>query len=95
MTTQQQSALLNDLVPAGEIGDVDEVKEVMSRNFDHLHTARSFFCVTDERYEKPFLPESGDFLGRGYLHSFLASLRLMTVKNQGEGEGFQYTYACG
>lgn len=92
MTSQQQALFATDLAPACETGDIDELKEVMDAYFHHLHTARSLFCVTDERYEKTFLPESRDFLGKGYLHSFLASRRLMPMKNIGEGETFEYTY---
>lgn len=92
MTSQQQALFVTDLVPACETGDIDAIKEVMDTYFHQLHTARSLFCVTDERYEKPFLPEPRDFLGKGYLHSFLASRRLMPMKNIGEGEAFEYTY---
>lgn len=92
MTSQQQALFATDLAPACETGDIDAIKEVMDAYFHQLHTARSLFCVTDERYEKPFLPESREFLGKGYLHSFLASRRLMPMKNIGEGETFEYTY---
>lgn len=92
MTSHQQSIFVTDLAPACETGDVAAIKEVMDAYFHQLHTARSLFCVTDEKYEKPFLPESRDFLGKGYLHSFLASRRLLTIKNLGEGEDFQYTF---
>ena len=92
MTSHQQSLFVTDLAPACETGDCDAIKEVMDAYFHQLHTARSLFCVEDERYEKPYLPESRDFLGKGYLHSFLASRRLMTMKNLGEGETFKYTY---
>lgn len=92
MTSHQQSLLVTDLAPACETGDAEVIKEVMDQYFYQLHSARSIFCVTDEKYEKPFLPESRDFLGKGYLHSFLASRRLFLMKNRGEGEGFEYTY---
>ena len=92
MTSHQQSLFVTDLAPACETGDAEAIKEVMDKYFHQLHTARSLFCVRDEKYEKPFLPESRDFLDKGYLHSFLASRRLMLMKNLGEGEDFQYTF---
>ena len=66
MTSHQQALFATDLAPAYETVDADAIKEVMDTYFEQLHTARSFFCVTDEKYEKPFLPESRDFLGNGY-----------------------------
>jgi hypothetical protein len=92
MTSLQQQLLVSDLTPACETGDVNAIKEVMDAYFHQLHTARSLFCVTDEKYEKPCLPESRDFLDKGHLHSFLASRRLMAMKNLGEGEDFRYTF---
>ncbi len=92
MTFDQRVIFVTELAPACETGDVDAIKKVMDKYFHQLHTARSLFCVTDEKYEMPFLPESRDFLGKGYLHSFLASRRLMTMKNLGEGEDFRYTF---
>lgn len=92
MTSLQQSLFVTDLAPACETGNIAAIKEVMDRYFYQLQTARSIFCVTDERYEKPFLPETRDFHGKGYLHSFLASRRLMPMKNIGQGEDFEYTY---
>ncbi len=92
MTAQQQLQLITDLTYACDSGDLDEIKEVMDRHFYSLHTARSIFCVNDGKYEREFLPESRSFGGKGYLHSFLASRRVMTMKNRGEGETFQYTH---
>jgi len=92
MISHQQALFTSDLAPACETGDIDAIQEVMDAYFYQLHTARSLFCVSDDRYEKTFLPESRDFLGKGYLHSFLASRRLMPMKNTGEGEDFRYTY---
>lgn len=92
MTPQQQLQLITDLTYACDTGDLDEISEVMDRHFYSLHTARSIFCVNDEKYEREFFPESRSFGGKGYLHSFLASRRIMTMKNRGEGETFQYTY---
>ena len=92
MTSHQQSILATDLAPACETGDVEVIKEVMDRYFYQLHSARSIFCVSDEKHEKPFLPESRDFLGKGHLHSLLASRRLLLMKNRGEGDNFEYTY---
>lgn len=92
MTAQQQLQLITDLTYACDSGDLDEIKGVMDRHFYSLHTARSIFCVNDGKYEREFLPESRSFGGKGYLHSFLASRRVMTMKNRGEGETFQYTH---
>ena len=41
-----------------------------------LAGARGLFCVKEQRYDKPELPESRDFGGRGFLRSWLASKRL-------------------
>ena len=95
MTSQQQSDLLTDLAPACETGEADAIKDVMDTHFHQLQSARSLFCVEDEHYEKPSLPESRDFLNKGYLHSFLASRRLMLMKNLGEGEDFRFTNVIG
>lgn len=92
MTSQQQLQLITDLTYACDSGDPDEIKEVMDQHFYSLVTARSIFCVNGEKYEHEFLPESRTFGGKGYLHSFLASRRVMSMKNRGEGETFQYTY---
>lgn len=92
MTHQQQLQLITDLTPVCDTGDLDEIQEVMNRHFYSLHTARSIFCVNEGEYEREFLPESRSFGGKGYLHSFLASRRVVTMKNRGEGETFQYTY---
>jgi len=64
----------------------------MDHHFYSLHTARSIFCVNDSKFEKSFLPESRSFGGKGYLHAFLASRRLMAMKNQGEGTHFMSTF---
>lgn len=92
MTPHQNLQLITDLTYACETGDVAEIKEVMDQHFYSLQTARCIFCVNDEKYEREFLPESRSFGGKGYLHSFMASRRVMTMKNRGEGETFQYTY---
>lgn len=92
MTSQQHLQLITDLTYACDTGDLAEIKEAMDRHFYSLHTARSIFCVNEEKYEREFLPESRSFGGKGHLHSFLASRRVMTMKNRGEGETFQYTY---
>lgn len=92
MTNQEQLRLLEDLVPVCEAGDVDSIHEVMCRHFYSLNGARSLFCVADEKYERPFLPESRSFGDVGHLHSFFRSRRIMTMKNRGEGDGFRYTY---
>ena len=92
MTFDERLAIMSELIPACETGEGNEIMAVLNKHFYSLGTARSVFCVTDPKYERDFLPPSRDFQGKGYLHSFLASRRIMTVKNRGEGGAWNYTY---
>ncbi len=92
MTFDERLAILAELTPACETGEEAEIMSVLSKHFYSLGTARSIFCVKDSKYERDFLPPSQDFLGKGYLHSFLATRRIMNVKNRGEDGQWGYTY---
>jgi len=92
MNHQQRLRLTNDLAPACETGEATAIMEVMNSHFHELGSARSVFCVNDEKYYRDFLPEPRDICGKGYLHCFLASQRIMNVMNLGEGTDFRCTY---
>lgn len=92
MTFDERLAIMSELTSVCETGLGDEIMAVLNKHFYSLGTARSVFCVTDPKYERDFLPPSRDFRGKGYLHSFLASRRIMNVTNQGEGGTWNYTY---
>ncbi len=92
MTAEQQLQLIEELVPACDTGSVPEITEVMNRHFYSLKTARSVFCVSDQQYERDYMPSSRVFSGKGYLHSLLASSRVMNVKNFDEGKNFGHTF---
>jgi hypothetical protein len=92
MTLEQQQGILADLIPVCDDGDVEAISEMMNHHFHSLATARSVFCVTDEKYEREFLPESQVFRDQGYLRSLMSSRRVMNIKNQGEGNGFELGY---
>ena len=92
MTHDERLAIMSDLTPVCETGESDEIMAVLNKHFHSLRTARSVFCVTDPKFERDFLPPTRDFLGKGYLHSFLASRRIMNVKNRGESGAFSFTY---
>jgi len=92
MTHQQRLQLTSELASVCDGGEVDEIMEVMNSHFHELGTARSVFCVSDRKYHRDFLPEPREFCEKGYLHCFLTSQRIMTVKNINEGTDFQYTY---
>ncbi len=83
---------MSELTQVCETGEKDAIMAVLNKHFYSLGTTRSVFCVTDPQYERDFLPPSRDFRGKGYLHSFLASRRIMNVKNRDEGGGWNYTY---
>jgi hypothetical protein len=92
MTDAQQLQLLEDLVPACDLGSVGRIQEVMNKHFYSLTTARSVFCVSDPKYDRDFLPLSRGFLGRGYLHSLLASRRVLHMMNFDEDRDFRFTF---
>ena len=92
MTLDERLAIMSELTPVCETGEENEIMSVLNKHFYSLGTARSIFCVKDPKYERDFLPPSRDFMGKGYLHSFLASRRIMNVKNRGEGGRWSYTY---
>ncbi len=92
MTFDERLAIMSELTPVCETGEESKIMSVLNEHFYSLGTARSVFCVKDPKYERDFLPPSRDFLGKGYLHSFLSSRRIMTVKNRGEGGDWNYTY---
>lgn len=87
-----KKSLVVDLVPACERGEIEDIMEVMNSYFYQLKSARSIFCVDDAKQLKEFLPKDAVIGAKGYLHSFFNSRQITTVKNQGEGGGFQYTY---
>lgn len=92
MTHTQQLRLLEDLVPACDLGSVNKIQDVMNKHFSSLATARSVFCVSDPKYDRDFLPMSRSFLGRGYLHSLLASRRVLHMMNYNEDRDFRFTF---
>lgn len=92
MTLEQQQGILADLIPVCDDGDVEAISEMMNHHFHSLETARSIFCVTDEKYEREFLPESQVFRDQGYLRSLMSSRRVVNIKNLGEGDGFKLSY---
>ena len=92
MTFDERLAIMSELTPVCETGEGDEIMVVLNKHFYNLGTARSVFCVTDPKYERDFLPQSRDFQGKGYLHSFLSSRRIMNVKSRGEDGGWNYTW---
>lgn len=92
MTFAQQQAILYDLSPVCDTGDPEAILEATRSHFDSMATARSMFCVQDEKYLKDFLPPARDFDGQGFLWSLLKSRNIMLVKNQGEGTDFRFTY---
>lgn len=92
MTDAQQLQLLEDLIPACSLGSASEIREVMNKHFHSLATARSVFSVLDPKYERDFLPRCRGFLSKGYLHSLLASRRVLHVMNYDEDGDFRFTF---
>lgn len=92
MTSEEQMGLVEDLTTACDTRLASQIKAVTDKHFHILKTARSVFCVSDEKFDRTFLPSSRDFSGKGYLHSLLASRNVMHVKNFNEGGDFRYTF---
>ena len=92
MTLEQQRRLAEELTLACESENVATIMAVMNRHYYNTQTCRSTFCVADEKYEKAFLPLHGPIASKAYLHSFMTSRRILTVKNRGAEGEFRYTY---
>jgi hypothetical protein len=92
MTLEQQRQLAEELTLACESENVDTIMDVMNRHYSITQTCRSAFCVADEKHEKEFLPPHGPIASKAYLHSFMTSRRILTVKNPGTKSEFRYTH---
>ena len=61
--------------------DAGKIADLWLHHSSSLTGARGLFCVKEQRYDKPDLPENRDFGGRGFLRSWMASKRLLLIQN--------------
>ena len=73
--------MLQDFGNVTMTADAGKIADVWWHHYSSLAGARGVFCVKEQRYDKPDLPENRDFGGRGFLRSWMASKRLLLIQN--------------
>ena len=73
--------ILQDFANVTMTADAGKIADLWLHHSSSLTGARGLFCVKEQRYDKPDLPENRDFGGRGFLRSWMASKRLLLVQN--------------
>ena len=76
-----QREILQDFANVLTTADAGKIADLWLRHYSSLAGARGLFCVKEQRYDKPDLPENRDFGGRGFLRSWMASKRLLLAQN--------------
>ena len=77
----QGSEMLQDFANVTITADAGKIAAVWLHHYSSLTGTRGIFCVKEQRYDKPELPENRDFGGRGFLRSWMASKRLLLIQN--------------
>ena len=73
--------MLQDFANVTITADAGKIAAVWLHHYSSLTGTRGIFCVKEQRYDKPELPENRDFGGRGFLRSWMASKRLLLIQN--------------
>ena len=69
----QRREMLQDFANVTMTADAGKIADLWLHHYSSLAGARGLFCVKEQRYDKPDLPENRDFGGRGFLRSWMAS----------------------
>jgi hypothetical protein len=77
----QRREILQDFANVTMTADAGKIADLWLHHYSSLTGARGLFCVKEQRYDKPDLPENRDFGGRGFLRSWMASKRLLLIQN--------------
>jgi hypothetical protein len=72
--------ILQDFANVTMTADAGKIADLWLHHSSSLTGARGLFCVKEQRYDKPDLPEDRDFGGRGFLRSWMASKRLLLIQ---------------
>ena len=72
--------ILQDFANVTMTADAGKIADLWLHHSSSLTGARGLFCVKEQRYDKPDLPENRDFRGRGFLRSWMASKRLLLIQ---------------
>ncbi len=73
--------MLQDFANVTMTADAGKIADLWLHHYSSLAGARGVFCVKEERYDKPDLPENRDYGGRGFLRSRMASKRLLLIQS--------------
>jgi hypothetical protein len=73
--------ILRDFAHVTMTADPGKIAGRWVHHSSSLAGACGLFCVKEQRYDKPDLPENRDFGGRGFLRSWMASKRLLLIRN--------------
>jgi hypothetical protein len=77
----QRREMLQDFANITMTADAGKIADLWLHHYSSLAGARGLFCVKEQRYDKPDLPENRDFGGRGFLRSWMASKRLLLIRD--------------
>ena len=73
--------ILQDFANVTMTADAGKIADLWLHHYSSLTGARGLFCVKEQRYDKPDLPENRDFGGHCFLRSWMASKRLLLIQN--------------
>ena len=73
--------ILQNFANVAMTADAGKIADLWLHHSSSLTGARGLFCVKEQRFDKPDLPENRDFGGRGFLRSWMASKRLLLIQN--------------
>ena len=77
----KQREMLQDFGNVTVTADAGKIADLWLHHYSSLAGARGVFCVKEQRYDKPDLPQNRDFGGSGFLRSWMASKRLLLIQS--------------